>query len=184
MLRRVALVRTDVSEEPSASFIRVTRIGELWTTLGVTSNRRTQRWVRRLLVTASVVPSSPPALTRATRHNIAEDTILRSHSRENLKSYIGTSLAVASNGRKLRRNTSCYKIAYSRLFVFPYLLNKFNSMLQNEQFIFRLPSHLIMIAFYEWQLREITFCSFRPFLFLYGMRFPRLWLWRMPSSGI
>jgi hypothetical protein len=29
MLRRVALVRTDVSEEPSASFIRVTGIGEL-----------------------------------------------------------------------------------------------------------------------------------------------------------
>jgi hypothetical protein len=33
MLRRVALVRTDVSEELSASFIRVTRIGGLWTTL-------------------------------------------------------------------------------------------------------------------------------------------------------
>jgi hypothetical protein len=32
MLRCVALVRTDVSEEPSASFIRVTRIGELGTT--------------------------------------------------------------------------------------------------------------------------------------------------------
>jgi hypothetical protein len=29
----VALVRTDVSEEPSSSFIRVTRIGELGTTL-------------------------------------------------------------------------------------------------------------------------------------------------------
>jgi hypothetical protein len=29
MLRRVALVRTDVSEELSASFIRITRIGEL-----------------------------------------------------------------------------------------------------------------------------------------------------------
>jgi hypothetical protein len=42
-LRRVALVRTDVSEEPSASFIRVTRIGELGTTLAVTSNRRTLR---------------------------------------------------------------------------------------------------------------------------------------------
>jgi hypothetical protein len=41
MLRRVALVRTDVSEELSASFIRVTRIGELGTTLAVTSNRRT-----------------------------------------------------------------------------------------------------------------------------------------------
>jgi hypothetical protein len=32
MLCHVALVRTDVSEEPSASFIRVTRIGELGTT--------------------------------------------------------------------------------------------------------------------------------------------------------
>jgi hypothetical protein len=41
MLRRVALVRIDVSEELSASFIRVTRIGELGTTLAVTSNRRT-----------------------------------------------------------------------------------------------------------------------------------------------
>jgi hypothetical protein len=35
------LVRTDVSEELSASFIRVTRIGEQGTTLTVTSNRRT-----------------------------------------------------------------------------------------------------------------------------------------------
>jgi hypothetical protein len=43
MLRRVALVRTDVSEEPSASIIRVTILHR----------------VRRLLVTANVVPSSP-----------------------------------------------------------------------------------------------------------------------------
>jgi hypothetical protein len=43
MLHRVALVRTDVSEEVSASFIRVTRIGELGTTLAVTSNRRMLR---------------------------------------------------------------------------------------------------------------------------------------------
>jgi hypothetical protein len=43
MLRRVAPVRTDVSEEHSASFIRVTRIVELGTTLAVTSNRRTLR---------------------------------------------------------------------------------------------------------------------------------------------
>jgi hypothetical protein len=33
ILRRVALVRTDISEGPSASFIRVTRIGEVGTTL-------------------------------------------------------------------------------------------------------------------------------------------------------
>jgi hypothetical protein len=45
MLRHVALVRTDISEELSTSFIRVTRI------------------VRRLLVTASVVPSSPILVT-------------------------------------------------------------------------------------------------------------------------
>jgi hypothetical protein len=37
MLRRVALVKTDVSKELSASFIGVTRIGELGTTLAVTS---------------------------------------------------------------------------------------------------------------------------------------------------
>jgi hypothetical protein len=43
MLRSVALVRTDVSEELSASFIGVTRIGELETTLAVTSNRLTWR---------------------------------------------------------------------------------------------------------------------------------------------
>jgi hypothetical protein len=38
MLRRVALVRIDVSEEPSASFIRATKIGELGT-LGISSQR-------------------------------------------------------------------------------------------------------------------------------------------------
>jgi hypothetical protein len=38
MLRPVALVRTDVSEELSAFFLRITRIGELGTTLDVTSN--------------------------------------------------------------------------------------------------------------------------------------------------
>jgi hypothetical protein len=41
MLRHVALVKTDVSEELSASFIRVMRISELGTTLAVTSNRCT-----------------------------------------------------------------------------------------------------------------------------------------------
>jgi hypothetical protein len=83
MLRHVDFVRTDVSE---------VTIGELGPTLA-----------RRLLVTASVVPSSPIlvalmnkalsaseilVLTRVTRLNIPEDSILHSHSRENLKSYI------------------------------------------------------------------------------------------------
>jgi hypothetical protein len=43
MLRCVALVRTDVSEELSSSIVRVTRISELGITLAVTSNRCTLR---------------------------------------------------------------------------------------------------------------------------------------------
>jgi hypothetical protein len=39
MLRRVDLVRSNLSEELSASLIRVTRIGELGSTLAVTSNQ-------------------------------------------------------------------------------------------------------------------------------------------------
>jgi hypothetical protein len=43
ILRRVALVRTNVSEELSAIIIRMTRTGELGTTLAVTSNPRKLR---------------------------------------------------------------------------------------------------------------------------------------------
>jgi hypothetical protein len=48
MLRRVALVRTDVSEELSAFFVRVTKIGELGTTLAVTSNPQTKQSLQTL----------------------------------------------------------------------------------------------------------------------------------------
>jgi hypothetical protein len=41
MLHRVAVVRTDVGGERIASIIKVTRIGELGTTLAVSTNRRT-----------------------------------------------------------------------------------------------------------------------------------------------
>jgi hypothetical protein len=106
MLRCVALVRTDVSEELSASFIRLTRIGELGITLAVTNNLR---W---LLVADNGVPSSPIlvilmmealsssetlVLTRATRRNIPEGAILHSHRREKLKSYIGTLVVYKPN---------------------------------------------------------------------------------------
>jgi hypothetical protein len=60
MLRRVALVRTDVFEERSPSFIKVTRIGDLGTTFAVTSNRRT---LRRITPVTANVRSSPILVT-------------------------------------------------------------------------------------------------------------------------
>jgi hypothetical protein len=90
VLLRVDLRRTDVSEDHSASIIRVTRIGEIGTTIEVYI--AFLRSVRRLLDTANVVPSSAilvtlkmealrfsdsPILTIAKRHNIQEGGILQ-----------------------------------------------------------------------------------------------------------
>jgi hypothetical protein len=118
MLRRVALVKTDVLKELSASVIRVTRIGELGTTLAATSNRRSLflRNVRRLLATASVVPSSPSlvtrmkvapsssemsVLTRATRRNMPEDAVLNTvtlHAACNTRNVVQTGVEVLKQG--------------------------------------------------------------------------------------
>jgi hypothetical protein len=73
----------------------VTKIGELGTTQAATSNRRVLRSVRRLLVAACVVPSSPifvtlmkdapgssetSVLTRATLRNNPEYTMLHKNN--------------------------------------------------------------------------------------------------------
>jgi hypothetical protein len=84
--------------ELSASFIRVTRIGELGTTLAVTSNRRKLRRNKKCslipvnLMKEALSSSETSVLTRATRRNIPEDIILHSHRCENLKSYLPISV--------------------------------------------------------------------------------------------
>jgi hypothetical protein len=72
MLRHVALVRTDASEECSASIIRVVPSSQILVTL----------------MMEALGSSETSLVTRATRRNIPEDGILHNHSRENLKSYI------------------------------------------------------------------------------------------------
>jgi hypothetical protein len=80
MLRDVAVVRTDVSYELVAYIISETRIGELVTTLVVTSNRDTL-WRKK---DYSCRPddggdtfSETSVLTRAARRNVADEGILQ-----------------------------------------------------------------------------------------------------------
>jgi hypothetical protein len=80
LLRHVALVRIDVSKERRESIIRVTRIGELRTTLAVTSKLRrntTVLYYSSFLVTLmmeALRSSETSVPTRATRHNNQKTT--------------------------------------------------------------------------------------------------------------
>jgi hypothetical protein len=76
MLRRVALVRTDVSVELSASSIRVTTIGELGTALAVTINRRRLRRNSHPDDGGAKFLRNVSSYKSHTRRNIPEDAIL------------------------------------------------------------------------------------------------------------
>jgi hypothetical protein len=64
LLCRVAFVRTDVSEEPSASFIRVTKIGELGTTQAAVSFSKARKWLQNAFWRRQNTISSPYIIQR------------------------------------------------------------------------------------------------------------------------
>jgi hypothetical protein len=70
MVHHVALVRTDVSEELSASIMMVTRIGEPGKPLDVTANVVPSSPIFITLIMETVRSSETSGLTRATRHDI------------------------------------------------------------------------------------------------------------------
>jgi hypothetical protein len=80
MLRRVALGRTDVSEELSASFIRVTRIGAIGTTVAVlflVTAEVPRSLIYVTLIMEAIRSFEPSVLTRATRRNILQTYIFQ-----------------------------------------------------------------------------------------------------------
>jgi hypothetical protein len=100
MLRRVAHVRTDVSEERSAPIIRETKISELGTTL----------------VTANVVPSSPILVTlmmgalRSSKRRLLQEP--HGVTSQKMQFFIVTAVKTSNLTSIIRQETGIHPIYY------------------------------------------------------------------------
>jgi hypothetical protein len=104
MFRRVALVRTDDSEQVSASIT----LCRMLITANVPSSP-----IIVILMMEALISSETSVLTRATRRNNIEDAIIHNQNRENLKSYI------ALTGSDLWRRSNVSPVKYELEFYIP-----------------------------------------------------------------
>jgi hypothetical protein len=100
----VWLVGTDVSEECIASIIWMTRIEDLRTALGITSNRITLR--RNSMMMEAITSSETSVLAKASRHTIPEDGILHGNQTSDFMKAVNCLSLLPNNNRSSYRQSA------------------------------------------------------------------------------